>query len=294
MGCSVSKCATSTSATGAHRSKVSGSVAPCPQAPVNASTILYKFHLQGECPLHRIHCPSNFSDAYINFSILFPSARGVLIQWLREQQELAPYLNIAEINTALIPKIMANDRSLVTDESCSTAAEHHSVYYRAIYHKLLALGAVLSDPMFQLHSIPLQHAANHTATRQIVALLGYLCGRLVANGFYAHQEGHSVIMCGARGTGKTCALQRFAMTATVAFPTLRVIYIDCRGIEKHAHPLRSRTLCQLILEILFNCGDADMPGFNFADPTGSSASSMVSAGFAEGVDLNGCAWYASA
>jgi hypothetical protein len=76
--------------------------------------------------------------------------------------------------------------------------------------------------------------------------------------FSGHMNGHSCVMVGPRGSGKTVALRRLALVAPVLFPGLRVVYVSAKRTSDTPHPLRGG-LCRLLLSLGL-CGATDVSG----------------------------------
>jgi hypothetical protein len=124
----------------------------------------------------------------------------------------------------------------------------------ATTQRLSLLGTVLSTAAYTSHPLRLLHAVHTCAEAPLASELGRIARTLVNNEYHSHEQGHSRILIGPRGCGKSMALQRFALSASVLFRGLRVVYVDARGVADSAHPLRAQggdSLVALLWNVLW-------------------------------------------
>jgi hypothetical protein len=85
----------------------------------------------------------------------------------------------------------------------------------------------------------------------VTNIIAPTCRTLVQGRYVAHLNGHSGIIVGPRGCGKTYALKRLALSASVYFPHLRVVYVSAEKIASPDHPLRK---CGGLFEFIAGLG----------------------------------------
>jgi hypothetical protein len=121
-------------------------------------------------------------------------------------------------------------------------------------------GDTLSESSFEavktlqdwIYSPPAKHPYSfpppvHTITSEFMfSRLVKWAYLLSANEYEGDAERHSKILTGARGTGKSIALQRFAVVASVLFPDIRVVYIDCTNVEWESDALQKGLIATLM------------------------------------------------
>ena len=118
--------------------------------------------------------------------------------------------------------------------------------------KLRELGTVLSkDPKIAASlRFPLLPFVPTAADTFITDRAGSTISKLVTGGFAGHHNGHSVVMIGPRGSGKTYSLRRLAVTAALRHRNLRVVYINAKGIGHERHAIQMHGgLCELLLQL---------------------------------------------
>jgi hypothetical protein len=116
--------------------------------------------------------------------------------------------------------------------------------------QLRALGDALTrDPQLAVQLPTAFLPAVRTPTDTFITnSVGEVLQELVSKpGFLGRANGHSSVLVGPRGSGKTYALRRLALTASVLYPELRVVYVSAKGITSVPwHPLRAG-LCEMLL-----------------------------------------------
>lgn len=85
--------------------------------------------------------------------------------------------------------------------------------------------------------VPLLPFVRTAADTYITDTVGAVAARLARNGFVAHPTGHSLVMVGPRGAGKSHALRRAAVTLGLRHRNLRVVYISAKDVSRVGHPL---------------------------------------------------------
>jgi hypothetical protein len=107
--------------------------------------------------------------------------------------------------------------------------------------KLRALGAAVGGrpelaALVRLSTLPsVPTAADAFLSERIGATVHKLTDS--ADSFEGHATGHSCVIYGPRGAGKTEALKRIAVAAALRHPSLRVVYVNARGMRDRNHPL---------------------------------------------------------
>lgn len=122
----------------------------------------------------------------------------------------------------------------------------------AIAAELQRLGRVLTcGDAYKLHPLHLLPAVPSRADTVLTTRLGKVACKLVRGDYTGQPDHHSCVAVGPRGGGKSMALQRFALSAAVLFPTLRVVYLDCAAFANEAHPLHSNHLIDVLWDALW-------------------------------------------
>ena len=139
--------------------------------------------------------------------------------------------------------------------------------------RLRALGGALTHDRALANEVPVPLLPSvHTSTDVFITdVLGGVLDRLVRGEFNGHANGHSCIFIGPRGSGKTYALRRVALTASVRYASLRVVYVTAKHIADASHPLRDG-LCSLLLKL-----DLQGPAVQCSAALASSSDSAAAA-----------------
>jgi hypothetical protein len=157
-------------------------------------------------------------DAVTTNRVFCPSTRGELAGVLRASPKLSSYVD--------------NERAPAAD----------------VGGWLRALGGTLTHDFDLASEVPLSLLPSVLTSTDVFVtdLLGGVLHRLVRGEFRGHANGHSCVLIGPRGSGKTYALRRIALTASVRYESLRVVYVTAKHVAEPSHPLRDG-LCSLIL-----------------------------------------------
>lgn len=92
--------------------------------------------------------------------------------------------------------------------------------------------------------------------------LGNVALRLVNKRYGGASTGHSYIIMGPRGCGKTVALKRFALTAMLRFPKLCVVHISA----EHIASVSWRSICAFVMKTMLGAGAQGVPdALSFVD-----------------------------
>lgn len=188
-------------------------------------------------------------DSVVNDFMMCPSARGELSSQLHAQLHLA----------------------LPTDASDAVA-------------QLRCLDKLLTTDEYARHPVTLLPALDTCAEEQLTELLGGISYKLVNKAFSGHESGHSRIVVGPRGSGKSMALRRFALSVSVLFPKLRVVYLDGRNVADNLREYGGSIL-QLLSEVLGLAGVAcpSPPATSSASPLSTAATPASMPAFPRGL-----------
>ena len=231
---------------------------------IRLQQVIDKYHISHDVvPCDRAKSADDVVIQESGMLLFIPSRRGHLADEIRARLRIEyahlleplelPVFSRSDAGTACTQP--SPSRLDVEDEAAVFDGVPDQDGYREVVSSLLEMERVLTTPNHGLHHFSLLPAVRSPGDLHLFSTLAYSTAKLARTKYFGHGEGHSLVYIGSRGCGKTLALQRFALTATVAFPDVRVVYIDARNCNVPSHPLFGG-LVPALRQHLFSAEDA--------------------------------------